>query len=73
MSYVLEPGDPGHDEQGFGCCDGEDPEDPKSCQYRHRLHGDLRSPGQQLHDFNKATVEQGREPFTGTAMESWKL
>jgi hypothetical protein len=23
--YVLEPGDPGYDEQGFGCCDGEDP------------------------------------------------
>ena len=28
MSYVLEPGDPGYDEQGFGCCDGEDAEDP---------------------------------------------
>jgi hypothetical protein len=31
MSYVLEAGDPGYEEPCFGCCDGEDPDDPESC------------------------------------------
>ena len=65
---VLEPGDPGYDEQGFGCCDGEDPDDPESCQCRHRFYGDPRSPGQQLEDFNRQAARDGREPFNGTAM-----
>ncbi len=69
MSFALEPGDPGYDEQGFGCCDGEDPEDPGSCQCRHRLYGDPRSPGQQLQDYNRQAVRDGREPFDGTALE----
>jgi len=70
--YVLEPGDPGYEEQGFGCCDGEDPEDPESCQCRHRLFDDPRSPGQRLEDFNRQAERDGREPFDGTAMECLK-
>ena len=69
MSFALELGDPGYDEQGFGCCDGEDPEDPGSCQCRHRLYGDPRSPGQQLQDYNRQAVRDCREPFDGTALE----
>lgn len=71
MSYVLEPGDPGYDEQGFGCCDGEDPEDPESCQCRHRLHGDPRSPGQKLQDFNRQCRTAGSRS-RGPPWSPWK-
>lgn len=66
---VLEPGDPGYDEQGFGCCDIEDDPGGKDCQCRHRLYGDPRSPGQLLEDYNRGAARDGREPFTGTALE----